>query len=136
MANINMRCVLTAMLAACGDLGAEPPSFTPLGHLPGGCGETSPSDVSASGAVVGLSVLYPCDDAEAFRWSPLGGMVGMGYLTGATDSVAEGISPDGTVIVGKSGTWNSVQAFRWTRASGMIGLGDLPGGSFSSQASA
>jgi probable HAF family extracellular repeat protein len=50
----------------------------------------------------------------------------LGYLPGGAYSEADGVSADGSVVVGRS----SDQAFRWTSNGGMVGLGDLPGGSF------
>ena len=48
---------------------------------------------------------------------------GLGFLPGASSSRASGISANGTVVIGYSGT----EAFRWSAATGMVGLGDLPG---------
>ncbi len=50
-------------------------------------------------------------------------MVGLGFLPGASDSIARSVSWDGKVVVGESG----LEAFRFTRTSGMVGLGFLPG---------
>ena len=64
---------------------------------------------------------------EAFRWTSGGGMVGLGYLPGggiATDSIAFGVSGDGSVIVGRSSSASGGQAFRWTSDGGMVGLGN------------
>lgn len=62
---------------------------------------------------------------------------GLGDLDGsAFYSTAEGISADGSTVVGLGRSDNGFEAFRWTRDGGMEGLGDLPGGSFSSRASA
>jgi len=55
----------------------------------------------------------------------------LGHLPGGADSDANGVSADGSVVVGRS----SFQAFRWTSDGGMVGLGDLPAGSFDSVAS-
>ena len=63
-------------------------------------------------------------------------MVGLGSLPGGSGSVARGVSADGVVVVGTSGSDLGDQAFRWTEADGMVGLGDLPGGSFFSSAKA
>ncbi|MEZ6193342.1 MAG: PEP-CTERM sorting domain-containing protein [Phycisphaerales bacterium] len=58
---------------------------------------------------------------------------GLGDLPGAgTFSYARGLSADGSVVTGYSGSALGVQAFIWTAAGGMVGLGDLPDGSFSS----
>jgi probable HAF family extracellular repeat protein len=64
-------------------------------------------------------------------------MVGLGVLPGgAFTSYAEGVSADGTVVVGESGSYSVFgdEAFRWTLGGGMVGLGDLPGGFFYSYA--
>ena len=62
-------------------------------------------------------------------------MVGLGDLSGGSfGSFAEGISADGSVVVGRSVSASGGEAFMWTSGGGMIGLGDLSGGSFSSQA--
>src|ERR1019366_1164470 len=61
-------------------------------------------------------------------------MVVLGYLPGGTYSSANGISADGSVIVGASGSASFEEAFRWTAGSGMVGLGHLPGTTNSSAA--
>ena len=64
-------------------------------------------------------------------------MTGLGRLPGGeefTPSKARGVSADGRVVVGFSGSAAGAEAFRWTAAGGMEGLGDLPGGTFSSEA--
>jgi len=61
-----------------------------------------------------------------------GSFVGMDYPPGNySQSWAEGVSPDGSVVVGQV---NAKEAFRWTQSGGMVGLGDLAGGGFSSAA--
>lgn len=67
--------------------------------------------------------------ASAAEFIPLGNLA-----AGDPRSVAQGISGDGTVVVGLSNTGTAAEAFRWTSASGMIGLGALPGGTDDSQA--
>ena len=60
-------------------------------------------------------------------------MVGLGDLPGGSfSSIANGISADGSVVVGRGASASGTEAFRWTSGGGMVGLGDLPGGSFSS----
>ena len=60
-------------------------------------------------------------------------MVGLGDLTGGGfQSVANGISADGSVVVGHGLSASGVEAFRWTSGGGMVGLGDLAGGTFQS----
>jgi probable HAF family extracellular repeat protein len=68
---------------------------------------------------------------RAFRWAGTTGMQDLGDLPGGTvHSLANGISGDGTIIVGQSASASGTEAFRWTLAGGMVGLGDLPGGTF------
>jgi PEP-CTERM putative exosortase interaction domain/probable extracellular repeat, HAF family len=92
-------------------------------------------DVSADGAVIigntaGESGIYN----QAFSWTSQGGMLLLGDLPGgAVYSVAQGVSADGSRIVGTS-EWapsGSIVSYReavvWTPAGGIIRLGDLPG---------
>jgi probable HAF family extracellular repeat protein len=99
-------------------------------------------DISEDGAVVvgrkDSGDLINDQDSEPFRWTQSTGMVGLGYLPGASLPLgsARGVSADGTVIVGGSSSSATfsfrTEAFRWTEAGGMVGLGDLPGGQFDS----
>jgi len=125
-------------VAAAGPRGAQ---FQGLGNVSQQWFESQAYGVSADGNVVaGLS--YSGDDLgyltwEAFRWTPEGGMAGLGYLQGGPyrRSGANAVSADGTAIVGFSISANSMnEAFRWTASAGMQPLGDLTGGSFESQA--
>lgn len=89
--------------------------------------------VSSNGSVVIGDAYLPT--REAFRWTSEGGMVGLGYLPGATKSGASAISANGAVVVGYSSvSYTQGEAFRWTISGGMVGLGDLPGGLTFSQA--
>ncbi len=73
---------------------------------------------------------------QAFRWTQETGMVGLGVLTGDFSSSANGVSSDGSVIVGESADHNGwSEAFRWTAVGGMEGLGYLPESSAYSYAS-
>ncbi len=71
---------------------------------------------------------------EAFRWTASGGITGLGWFPGAANTVssAQGVSADGSVIVGYSYT-SAVHgnAFRWTSAGGMQDLGTLASGGVS-----
>src|SRR5262249_36191743 len=67
--------------------------------------------------------------AQEATFSGLGDLQG-----GAFHSVAEGISADGSVAVGKSQADGPIHAFRWTAEGGMVSLGPLPGGNGQSQA--
>ena len=110
-----------------------------LGFLPGG-GYSEAAGVNADGTVVvGLGGLGSDSIGigyfEAFRWTQVGGMAGLGFLPGGGLSEALGVNADGTVVVGgstaASGTGTNLEAFRWTQAGGMAGLGFLPGGGLS-----
>lgn len=65
--------------------------------------------------------------AGAGSFIPLGNLPG-----GSINSSASGISADGSVVVGVSGSDSGYQAFRWTSDGGMVGLGYPAGGSASS----
>ena len=80
--------------------------------------------VSADGSVV-VGTGTGLFNFEAFRWTEATGMVRLGTVDGAVQSFAEGISADGSVVIGRTNN----QAFRWTATTGMVGLGDL-GGTF------
>jgi probable HAF family extracellular repeat protein len=80
--------------------------------------------------VVGQSVSL--NGWEAFRWTNLGGMVGLGDLPGGIfSSSAYAASADGSVVVGLSASGPSAEAFRWSEADGMVGLGHLAGQDYS-----
>ncbi len=60
---------------------------------------------------------------------------GLGDLPGGVfESFADGVSGDGSVVVGSGNSASGAEAFRWTSGGGMVGLGDLPGGFFFSRA--
>ena len=79
--------------------------------------------VSADGEVV-VGESYGSNGREAFRWTPTGGMVGLGDLAGGTfSSEAVDISADGSRIVGNGRTGNGLEGFLWTVDDGMVSLG-------------
>jgi len=96
-------------------------------------------DVSADGAVVVGYTYY--SQYRAFRWTESGGMQDLGTLPGGNQSVAYGVSADGSVVVGKASItvydyyydtyYTYWRAFRWTASGGMQPLGTLPGGNWS-----
>jgi uncharacterized protein YhjY with autotransporter beta-barrel domain len=118
-----------------------------LGFLPGSTIRSSfATGASWDGSVVVgagafLASYAPEIHQEAFRWTAAGGMQRLG-LGGYTDSVANGVSADGSVVVGSlsaSGVGGAVtrfpvQAFRWTPAGGLERLGFLPGAQTSAAA--
>lgn len=104
-----------------------------LGYLAGSTYSRA-NAVSIDGSVVvGTSSGF---GAGAFRWTQSTGMQSLGVLPGGTPggSFAEGVSSDGTVVVGTSNSASGYQAYRWNASTGMVGLGDLPGGETRSQA--
>ena len=131
-------CVLvSAVLVSAVAFAGSGADFQGLGELPGGATYSSPTAVSADGTVaVGSSASTASgNNPEAFLWSEVGGMVGLGDLGALFQSIAWSVSADGSVVVGQSLNGQSFnEAFRWTESTGMVGLGDLPGGIFSSRA--
>lgn len=109
--------------------------FFALGDLPGGSVSSTGFGVANLGvAAVGRSSSANSGaGSEAFRWSAVGGMQGLGTLSvGPDGSEARAVSGDGRVVAGIAGSDNGQEAFRWTPEGGMEGLGDLPGGPFQS----
>jgi probable HAF family extracellular repeat protein len=81
--------------------------------------------ISSDGSVVAGS---SGTTLQAFRWTSGGGMTGLGFLPGGSDSQAWGLSGDGTTVVGYGSSSSSgAEAFRWTAGGGMQGLGFLGG---------
>jgi probable HAF family extracellular repeat protein len=126
-----------------GFLWTENAGFAMLGALPGGDGTSYAHGVSRAGrVVVGRSRSGRNTEqgtVEAFRWTPAGGMEGLGFFDGATrlSSTATDVSADGSVIVGGASMDRTRSyAFRWTEDTGMVPLPDLPGGREQSIASA
>jgi uncharacterized membrane protein len=95
-------------------------------------------DVSDDGeTVVGAGAGVFCDvTGEAFVWTPTTAMVGLGLVpAGRMVSSAQGVSSDGTTIVGWGQTGRGTQAIKWKfGVPGFVELGDLPGGAFESRA--
>ena len=105
---------------ACASPAVADPSFQGLGGF-----SSIPYGVSADGLVV----VGVCAEG-AFRWTPGGGMVGLGDLPGGDLSMAAGVSGDGSVVVGVSYCYSGItapaRAFCWTSSTGMVGMGTLP----------
>lgn len=101
--------------------------ITPLGFLPGGSGSATATDVSNSGnAAIGYS---PGPNGfEAFLWTPLVGMQGLGDLPGGGfTSYANGVTADGAKVVGQA-TPSTTYGFQWTSGSGMSQINGIQGG--------
>jgi probable HAF family extracellular repeat protein len=59
--------------------------------------------------------------------------MGLGDLPGGSySSAAYAVTPDGSLVVGRSESASGGEAYRWTQVGGIVGLGDLQGGPFSS----
>ena len=94
-------------------------------------------DLVIEGDEDGLGVVgesFDREGREACLWTAENGMIGLGSLPdGDPDSIAYGISADGSVVVGRADSKESApnwEPFRWTAEEEMVGLGDLPGGLF------
>lgn len=115
--------------------------LTGLGDLPGGGDDSYAIAVSADGLVIvgeSSSEASGCC-GEAFRWSMESGILPLGDLPGGYDhfqSSAQGVSADGSVIVGIGSSTTSVngEPFRWTSESGLNPLLNLSQSFFSSTA--
>jgi len=108
---------------------------TSIGTLGGPNPASSATGVSADGSTV-VGRTSTAAGTEAFRWTSGGGMVSLGdFPTGGTNSVANAVSDNGSVIVGGGLHAGPVgEAFRWTSGTGLVGLGDLAGGTVDSLA--
>ena len=110
-------------------------TFTDVGSLPGENGSALWSASCAGG--VGDAGALNDTATHAVRWSGAGPLEYLGDLPGGPSySEAEGMSCDGTIVVGMSKSASGEEAFRWVLGAGMVGLGDLPGGLFRSHATA
>ena len=115
--------------------------MTSLGSLnPTTSGVSQGFGTNSNGSVIVGMSYYPFNGApnyayQAFRYSN-GTMTGLGFLSGLSgaESVANGVSGNGSVVVGWSQSSNGAvtpgdryEAFRWSGGT-MSGLGYLPGG--------
>lgn len=107
-------------------LGETSATFQGLGDLPGGGFWTDPLGISGDGTIV-VGRVSSSLGLEAFRWTQESGMETLGFLPGATGSIARAISTDGQFIVGSSNGPTAATAFRWSEDEGMIPLGHLSG---------
>ena len=118
-------------------------TFISVPPIYGSSGITDARGISADGNVVVGQMSGSYNNGgyryEAYRWTPQGGAVGLGWLDFQDFSFASDVSRDGSVIVGTSdinaGTNTYSHPFRWTQASGMQSLG-LPSGYVSGGAGA
>lgn len=99
------------------------------------------ASASVDGSVVAGTLLIQgnagggSEQTESFRWTAAGGLQRLGGLDGRVNSQTLGLSADGSVIVGSTGSAIPIGAdtvaFRWTANQGMQAL-PLPAGATSS----
>jgi len=89
-----------------------------------------------SGRCARIGVVMAAGAAGAASAQPSFHNLGVLEPTVGGPSIAQGVSADGSVVVGLSNSQQGTQAFRWTAAGGMVGLGAFanPGGFPSSKA--
>jgi len=126
---MRMKAGAAVVLVVAGAVAYARPSFQGLGYLSDGRASGA-RDVSADGSTVVGWRIKVGGGSEAFRWTQAEGMTGLGPLPGHTfPSVrGNGVSADGSVVVGASPSTGGEEAFRWSKGVGMEGLGRLPGG--------
>jgi probable HAF family extracellular repeat protein len=107
---------------------------TDLGAVPGTPPTGAARGISGDGTVVvGRTGEGAITSHQGFRWTQTGGYQLLGYFNGGPDpslayGTAEGVSADGSVVVGSASDPNDVAvAFRWTKTNGMQSLGNLGG---------
>lgn len=107
-------------------------TMTSLGVLPSGTISIANS-VSGDGNVV-AGWGYVNNVERAFRWTQARGMHDLGVVAGFDSANAQGVSANGSTIVGYSGDLygsTGSRGFRWTLGGGIQSLGVLTGGEFS-----
>lgn len=98
----------------------EATGMTGLGFLPSQMLGSFAMDVSADGRVVtGFAYTDVSANTRSFLWTQESGMV---ELDPVHRSMAEAISADGSVVVGRSGPTNSANAFIWDAQRGIRDL--------------
>jgi uncharacterized membrane protein len=101
--------------------------FTTYGFLPG-CNASSVYAISDTGqSATGISYDLLTGYGQPFLCSGGQTLQGLNNLPGGNLGVGLGMSADGSVIVGSSGTAANQRAFRWTSANGLQQLPELPG---------
>jgi uncharacterized membrane protein len=88
-----------------------------LGEFPNTVSPQSyPAAISVDGSViVGRATFGPNLETRPFRWTAATGLQNLGAFPGATMNWASGVSGDGALVVGTSGS----SGFRWTQPTGL-----------------
>ena len=100
-----------------------------LGFIGGGGANpfSGAGGLSDDGSVVVGASSNAADQIEAFRWTSAG-MVGLGFLPGGTESIANSVSRNGTVPVGRAyAPGFQFQAVSWNAGGVITPLGFLGG---------
>lgn len=87
-----------------------------------------PAGISTDGAIVaGMAEGYPgfSGGFRAFRWTAASGLVDLGLLPDPVDGYVgcQGMSDDGSEIVGDASEVSGRRAYRWTSTAGMTSIG-------------
>lgn len=121
-----------------GEAGGQIAQWTQAGGVAGLGSNGIALDVSGDGSVIVGHTPGVNGRSIAFRRTQAGGLQTLGVIGSdgtafLDESKAEGISRDGTVVVGSThdATVFATRAFRWTQAGGMESLGTLAGGNAS-----
>ncbi len=117
-AGLSRRIILSVLLFAGGSAASAAPlpvysipyTLTDLGLLPGGVSSTATA-IDGAGEVAGYTT-FSDGTTEAFYWTPVGGMVGLG----GTNSKAYGVSSGAVVGI------DNGDAFKWTSGTGIVHL--------------
>lgn len=107
-------------------------SFQGLGDLSDGIMRSQAFGISADGKVV-VGYGTGSNGQEAFRWTAVDGMVGLGSMPGIPGNFTSwgmATSADGSVVVGIGIAGGLRYAIRWTEDYGMIGSGNLTGSGY------
>lgn len=98
-----------------------------IGDFDGGIVFSDAFDASFNGQVIVGRGTNAGGNSRAFRWTSEDGLVSLGVLPGHINSLAWGVSGDGSLVAGFSTDASVTEAFRWTAHEGMVGLGNLGG---------
>lgn len=97
-------------------------TFDPTGFLAGDVSSQA-SAVSADGLVVVGNSQSVSGKAQAFRWTRLDAMKGLGLLASGSFSKAHAVSADGSIVVGEGDSQAAASTvFRWNQVNGMVAL--------------
>jgi len=107
-----------------------------LGDIPPGAYHPQPSDASAFGTVVVGYMAYRAGTSQGYcqgyYWTEADGFDTLPYVDAKSDAGwANGVSADGSVIVGTEGHRSARQAVRWIVGAGGESLGFLQGSQYS-----